>query len=106
MLERLRRVIVESLVGAIALGWLLAQGVLHFAGILTMPVTNWIVRSECCGLAGSGAPPMHFSPLDAVGELLRSFVLLLLCYFLLRWLYYKPLMNETSEPAPNHEQAA
>ena len=106
MFERLRRVIVESFVGAIALGWLLAQGVVRFVGTFTMPVTNWIVRSECCGLTGTPAPQIHFSLLDAFGELLRSFVLLLVWYVLLRWLYYRPLTNESSDPVPDHEQAA
>ena len=38
MFERLKQSVVESQVGAIALGWLLAQSLVHFASIFTAPV--------------------------------------------------------------------
>jgi hypothetical protein len=42
MLRRLKRVLVESFVGAIALGYLLAQGLLHFVYIFTSPFSEWL----------------------------------------------------------------
>ena len=45
MLERLKRALVESFVGAIALGYLLAQGILHFVNIFASPIAGWVSRS-------------------------------------------------------------
>ncbi|HEY1204651.1 MAG: hypothetical protein ABSH46_13450 [Bryobacteraceae bacterium] len=106
MIKRLKRAIVESFVGAVALGWLFAQGVVHFANVFAAPLTGWIVRSEYRELTRSTAGPAGFSLVDALAELVRSISLLLVWYVLLRWLYYKPLKNETSDPGQNREQAA
>jgi hypothetical protein len=104
MLERLKRTLVESFVGAIALGWLFAQGILHFVNIFTAPVAGWIMRSQYRGLAADAIASVGFSFKDAVPELIRSFGLLLVWYILLRWLYFKPLNEETVEPTTNPEQ--
>lgn len=40
MLNRLKRTLVESFVGAIALGYLLAQTILHFVNIFASPVVG------------------------------------------------------------------
>src|SRR6185437_5096899 len=42
MFERLKRTLVESYVGAIALGYLLAQVILHFVEIFASPVAVWV----------------------------------------------------------------
>jgi len=47
-----------------------------------------------------------FSLQDALPELVRFVLLLLVWYVLLRWLYFEPIKRETSEPMPNPEQAA
>jgi hypothetical protein len=106
MLERLKQSLVESFVGAIALGWLFAQGILHFVEIFTAPVTGWIVRNEYRGLMDRANVPAGFLVRDTLPELLRSFSLLLVWYVLLRWLYFSPLKKDTPEPTPNPEQAA
>lgn len=101
MFKKLKQTLVESFVGAIALGWLLAQGVLHFTYVFSAPVAGWIARREYSGLMGRA--PSSFSFQDALPELVRSFALLLLCYLLLRWLYFSPVKNDTSGPAINSE---
>jgi hypothetical protein len=90
MFDRLKRSLVESFVGAIALGWLFAQGIFHFANIFVAPVTAWIGRSEYRSLTGSASVSAGFLLQDAMPELFRSFFLLLIGYILLRWLYLKP----------------
>ena len=40
MFERLKQSVLESYVGATALGWLLAQSLVHFANIFTAPVAG------------------------------------------------------------------
>jgi len=39
---RLKQALIESYVGAIALGYLFAQGILHFVTIFASPVAGWL----------------------------------------------------------------
>lgn len=95
MLERLKQVLVESFVGAIGLGLLLSQALGHFANGLIMPFANWIARSEFRGFPNR--PPPAFPLREGSPEFVRCCVLLLIGYLLLRWLYFKPVEEETSE---------
>ena len=106
MLERLKRILVESFIGAIALGWLSAQIIMHFAYSFAAPVAGWIMRREYRGFTDRASGPAGFSLLDALPDLVRTISLLLVWYILLRWLYFKPLKKETPQPTPNPEQAA
>lgn len=83
MLRRLRNVLVSSFVGAIALGWVFAQGILHFAYALVAPIGGWVTRHEYLAMAKPG-----FSFHDALPEFAKSVSLFLIGYILLRWLYY------------------
>ncbi len=103
MFERLKRTLVESYVGAIALGFLLAQVILHFVEIFAAPVAVWILRNYYQSIVPRTTPSAGLSFQDALPELERFLVLLLVWYLLLRWLYFKPLKG-TFEPLPNPEQ--
>ncbi|HET7750817.1 MAG TPA: hypothetical protein VFK81_15625 [Terriglobales bacterium] len=94
---RLKKALVESFVGAIAVGWVFAQGVLHFAYIFSVPIVSWVTRREYNGIINRPISP-GFSIQDALPELVRSVSLLVLAYILLRWLYFKPLEEETADP--------
>jgi hypothetical protein len=99
MFDRLKQALVESYVGAIALGYLFAQGILHFVNIFASPVAGWLSRKQYRGLGlvpGTTALP-GFSLQDALPELVRFSLILLVWYVLLRWLYFKPLKEETSQ---------
>ncbi len=98
MFDRPKNALVKSFVGALALGWVFAQGILHFAYVFSAPVASWLMRREYRGLVDRTATPTGLSLQDALPELVRSFSLLLVGYLLLRWLYYKPLERETLEP--------
>lgn len=87
MFSRIKRALVESYIGAIALGYLLAQAFLHFAGIFSAPIASLIMRREYSSLMQRNGSPMQ----DALPELARFVVLLLLWYILLHWLYLKPV---------------
>ena len=97
MLRRLRKVLVNSFVSAIALGFLFSQGILHFAYVFSAPVAGWLSRREYHGMLG--AATSGFSLQDALPELVKSVSLLLIGYVLLLWLYYKSL-----EPEPTDSQ--
>ena len=97
MFKRLKRALVTSFVGAIALGWVFAQVILHFAYIFSAPIAGWLMRREYRGMTERANTATGFSLQDALPELVRSFSLLLVGYFLLRWLFFKPLEQETTE---------
>ena len=95
MSDRLKRVLVESFVGTIALGYLLAQALLYFVGIFSRPVEQWVQRRMYPTLAPNASQSF---PIEAALPQAISFIVLLLVFYgLLRWLYFKPLMVETSE---------
>jgi hypothetical protein len=106
MFERLRRVLVESFVGAIALGYLLAECILYFMNIFGSPVSAWVSRNLYQDLMPTAHASGGSSFQLALPELVRFLVLAVVWYGLLRWLYFKPLNIETTEPAPNPEQVS
>ena len=58
MFKQLKSILVESYIGAIALGYLLAESVLYLVSVVAAPVTAWATRSgieqrcpvKCLGL--------------------------------------------------------
>jgi hypothetical protein len=105
MFERLKQALVESFVGTVALGYLLAQCILHFVNTFASPLTGWVTRSEYRQIIPGGALLPGFSLKDALPDLVKFLFLFLVWYLLVRWLYFTPLKKETSEPAPNPGQA-
>jgi hypothetical protein len=103
MFERLRQVAVESFVGAIALGYLLAQVIMHFVGIFASPVQAWVTQRELHLLTpgGTAAAPTGLSFQNAAPELIRFLLLAAVWYVLMRWLYFRPLRKEPPGPPPN-----
>ena len=99
MAKRFRDALARSYVGAIALGWVFGQGILHFAYIFSAPVTAWLGRREYRSLSLSKNPVVPFTLEDALPELIRSVLLLLIGYLLLRWLYYKPEISDRKSAA-------
>jgi hypothetical protein len=105
MFDRLKGALVKSYVGAIALGYLFAQGISHFVNIFASPVAGWVSRNEYREVMPHGSAIAGFSLKDTLPELVRFLFLLLVWYLLVRWLYFTPLKKEDSEPAPNPDQA-
>ncbi|HKW25849.1 MAG TPA: hypothetical protein VJN48_08700 [Terriglobales bacterium] len=99
MLNRLKKALVESFVGAIALGWIFSAAILHFAYIFSAPIAGWVTRRQYSGVLNH-TTAVGFSFQDALPELVRSVSLLVLGYILLRWLYFKPVEEETADPGP------
>jgi len=111
MFERLKRVLVESFVGAVGLGYLLAECVLHFVNIFGSPFSAWVSRNiyqdflPNSHIPGSSIPASLYLQ-TALPEFVRFIVLVLVWCGLLRWLYFKPLKIETTEPASNLKQTS
>jgi hypothetical protein len=90
--------LIKSYAGAIAVGWLFGQAALHFAYIFSTPLTSWLARREYYTLSLSHSTVPRFTLQDALPELIRCVVLLLIGYLLLRWLYYnKPVPQKTTD---------
>lgn len=96
MLKRMKQALVESFVGAIALGYLLAETLLHFVNIFAAPVVGWVSRKQYGGLVPRDSNLPGFSLKDALPDLARFIVLLLVWHALVRWLYFKPAEESTS----------
>jgi nitric oxide reductase large subunit len=106
MLKRLKTALVDSFVGAIALGWIFAQGITHFVGIFIDPFTKWIAERRYWELLPRNSSPRGFPFQVAILELLYSVFLLLIAYGLLRWLYYPSKKKQHQEQTPEPEQGA
>lgn len=90
MLKRLRQAVVESYIGAVALGHLLAQVVLQFISIFASPVAGWASRTDLRE-AMRGAPvSTGISFRDGLPYLIRFVGLSAVWWILVRWLYYNP----------------
>lgn len=99
MLSSLKTALVSSFVGTIAIGWIFAQAILHFAYVFSAPITSWLVRREYRNFTDRPVVTTGISLQDSVPELVKFLSLLLLGYLLLRWLYISPSSQKTSEPA-------
>ena len=100
MFERVRHALVKSYVGAIALGFVFAQAIAHFAGIFALPLSSWLSRQGYHGVVGMSGISTAFRVEEALPELVRSAVLLIVGSLLLRWLYFRPPDEQTAEAEP------
>lgn len=100
MLSRLKRCIVGSFVGAIALGWLLANVILDFVNIFATPVASWVQRGEFHGFSERTQIPTGFMVRDALPAAERFILLAVIWYGLFRWLYMSPQDNKGKEEMP------
>jgi hypothetical protein len=103
MFERLRQAAVESFVGAIALGYLFAQVIMHFVGTFVSPVQAWVTLRELHLVMPGGTAVDSTRPdfRSATPELIRFLLLAVVWYVLMRWLYFHPLRKELPGPPPS-----
>lgn len=106
MLRRFKRALVDSYVGAIALGYLLAETVLHFCYIFAAPVAGWVSRTEYRDPLGHKILPQGFVLQEAIPELVRFVVLLVVWSLLTYWLYVRREKPDTPAPELNDHQAS
>jgi hypothetical protein len=72
MFKRLKDSLVRSFVGAITLGWIFSQAILHFAYIFSTPIASWLSRRLYADvLTEHGRAVRGFSPQEAIPELLN-----------------------------------
>lgn len=88
MFNRLKQALISSYVGAIAIAWIFAQGIIHLAYVFSAPISSWITRNEYPGMMEQSTVK-GFAVRDGVPDLVRSTALLVMGYLLLRWLYFR-----------------
>jgi hypothetical protein len=103
MLNRLKSALVDSYVGAVARGYMLAQCVLHFANVFANPIAGWITRAEYKDVINHGTPMVGFTFRDGLPELVRFVLLLAVWFVLVRWLYFTPPKQDVI-PIPDAAQ--
>ena len=103
MLERLKSALTKSYVGAIAVGWLVAQGLIDVSSIIVAPVTAWITNRLNSQGYDLFRPPQNpnLPYWLALPPLIRALVILLIAFLLLRWLYFEP----AAQPSDLEESA-
>jgi uncharacterized RDD family membrane protein YckC len=95
MFDRLKRILVQSFIGPIALGYLLAQAILYLVNIFPTLAAGWVLSQT----AASARPQLQAAFRQAVAFV----VLLLIWYGLLRWLYFTPINEQKPRLASNPE---
>lgn len=78
MIERLKRALRESYIGAIALGWVLAQAIMQFVNALASPLALRLIGQRGTSLE------------LVLPGLVQVLLVLVIWYWLVRWLYFRP----------------
>jgi hypothetical protein len=104
MFDPLKRILVESFIGAIALGYLLAQAALYFGNIFVTPLANWITRQTFPEFTPRATTAPGFPFQTALPPLFSTVLLLLVWCLLLRWLYFTPPKTQAPESASELEE--
>lgn len=97
MFDRLKKALIDSYVGAIAIGWMIAQAAVQIASALATPILTSFrrnVASEVFGIRPSQEPIQWILVYPG---LISAAILLALSYGLLKWLYF-------AEPTPMEEE--
>lgn len=95
MLRKLKKALVESFVGAIAVGWMFANAIEDLASAFAAPLQNNLTRHQFDFTASTvhlAGVPSFFD--IAAPNLVRFALNLLFALFFLRWLYFTPVDNE------------
>jgi hypothetical protein len=98
-MQKIREILLYEYIGAIAIGFMLAQAAGYVITGLIQLLTFYF-ESRNSALTGFG-PTRHFSwEVSVLPSLVGAFLLLLVAYLLLRWLYF------AKEPTTPAEEAS
>jgi len=109
MLDRLKIALVDSFAGAIAIGFLFAEGIQRVAYIFSEPVIRWLLQWSQMHRNSQFPVPYQYQgpprfPLEmAIPQLFTALFLLGASYILLRWLYFPPPEIQAQNEPPEQE---
>jgi hypothetical protein len=105
MFPRLKKALVYSYVGAIALGYLLAEGVEQIINVFTAPFSEWVAQKEFQWMMPQSAPLPGLSIRSSLPHLIHGFFFVIIGLALLRWLYYPAKVKVPKEPKSEADAA-
>lgn len=101
MVDRMKKALIDSFVGAIAVAWLFAEGIMSLVASFTAPLSNWLIermrwqQSPAFSRAFENQPPFPFAM--AIPQLIAAVLFLVVAYLLFRWLFLAPCEKERLE---------
>ena len=98
MLHRLKTALVDSYVGAVALGYLLGEGVEQITSVFIAPFSQWVQLKELHRISPQSAHDPGFSLLSSLPHLAQGIFYVLIALALLRWLYFPVKVKIGSRP--------
>lgn len=104
MLKRMKKALVESYVGAIALGYVLAEVIFAFANIFASPIENWVDQVDYQRLTRVEFPSATIQFHEAWPPLVRCLSYLIVGYILFRWLYLESATSDEREPTATPQE--
>jgi hypothetical protein len=98
MFKKARKALVESFVGAIALGCVFAYGVFNLVEAVSVPISNWAAQQYMVSFSNPSVSRrvVEFPWLVVARPLFQGAALVLVGYLLLRWLYYPTKQTATA----------
>ena len=106
MFRRIKTALVDSFVGAIAVGYLLAQALENIGYAFAAPFTRLMDEKALQLTSNSRAGHPSLSLAAGLPQLLSGCIYLFTAWVLLRWLYYNARKNQTPPQTPEPEQVA
>lgn len=104
-MQKIREVLLHEYIGAIAIGFMLAQAAASLIAALMQPLIFYLeTRKSDFGLFGREP---HFSWERSAPSLVTAVLLLLVSYLLVRWLYFakEPVVPEEKDQDEPVEEA-
>jgi|ERR1017187_2108946 hypothetical protein len=98
MFRRLKTALVDSYVGAIALGYLLAEGTEHIINVFTAPFSEWVALKELHRITPQSVSEPGLSIRSSLPHLVHGFFYVFIGLALLHWLYYPAKVKVPKEP--------
>lgn len=101
MIDRLKRALIDSYVGVVAIGWMISDAGVRIASAFSEPILTSFrhrLATETFGVRPSSAP------IDwqlVFPDLISAAILLAFSYGLLRWLYFAAPPPVQDEPEPD-----
>jgi len=95
----LKTALVGSYVGAIAIGYLLGDGVEHIVSVFISPISEWVQLKELHRISPQGLTGSQFGLLSSLPHVFYGALYILIALALLRWLYYPANVEALAGPA-------
>ena len=105
-MKRIREVLRNEYIGAIAIGVLLASAITGLIGALVQPVFFYLESKPRPSSVFATEPAQHFPWLTMISGLVPVALYFLVAYLLLRWLYLRPDVRAERESGEDQSDSS